>query len=112
MKTKILIITGLIIAGFLLQPFTAEAEVVDFKKAIAKTIKYPSFASENSLEGTIWVSLEVSEEGVMNVTASNRTCCQEFLNEVVKQLDGKKIKKFDSNMVGEHHIKMVFQLEE
>ena len=112
MKTKILIITGLIIAGFILQPFTTKAEAIDFKKALVKTVKYPSFATENNLEGTIWVSLDVNQEGVMKVKATNRNCCEKFLKEVVNQLDGKKIKKFDSSMVGEHHIKMVFQIEE
>lgn len=112
MKTKILIITGLIIAGFILQPFTTKAEAIDFKKALVKTVKYPAFATENNLEGTIWVSLDVNQEGVMKVKATNRSCCEKFLKEVVKQLDGKKVKKFDSSMVGEHHIKMVFQIEE
>lgn len=112
MKTKILFITGLIIAGFILQPFTTQAESTDFKQAISKTIKYPAFATENSLEGTIWINLQVNEEGIISVKESNRTCCEKFLEQVVEQLDGKKLKKFDSTMIGEHHVKMVFQLDE
>lgn len=112
MKTKILFITGLIIAGFILMPFTTEAKAVDFKQAIAKTIKYPAFGAENNLEGTIWFCLEVDEEGIISVKQCNRTCCEKFLEEVLEQLDGKKLKKFDSKMVGEHNVKVVFQLED
>jgi len=112
MKTKILIITALIIAGFVLQPFSSKAIAIDFKEALSKTIKYPAFASENSLEGTIWLCLEIDEDGQMTVKECNRSCCQKFLDEVVKQLDGKKIKEFEPSMVGEHNIKMVFQLDD
>lgn len=123
MKTKVLFITGLLLAAFLINPAITNAKTanaskeldsniaVDFSKALSKTIKYPVKASENQIEGTIWVSIDVDENGLMSVEQSNHSCCDKLHDEVVKQLDGKKIKNFDDKMVGNHQLKMVFQIE-
>lgn len=111
MKTKSLLFAGLLIVGFLFQPFLSQANNADFKKALSKTVKYPAQASEKGLEGTIWVSIEVDQEGTMTVNQSNHACCDKLHDKVIDQLDGKKIKKFNENMVGTHNIKLVFDLE-
>ncbi|NPD47199.1 MULTISPECIES: hypothetical protein [unclassified Lentimicrobium] len=112
MKTKTIIIIALFLVGFLFQPVLAEAETIDFKKALSKTVKYPAKASENGMEGTIWVSLDVDANGIMSVNESNHNCCDKLHENVVEQLDGKKIKKFDESMVGRHNIKLVFDIQE
>jgi len=112
MKTKILFITGLLLAAFLVSPAISSAEeTANFSKVLSKTIKYPVNASENQLEGTIWVSIDVDENGIMTVETGNHSCCDKLYDEVIKQLDGKKIKKFNENMVGNHQVKMVFEIE-
>jgi len=112
MKTKTLFITGLILAAFLVSPAISNAEnSVNFSKALSKTIKYPVKASENQIEGTIWVSIDVDANGIMSVKQSNHSCCDKLHDEVIKQLDGKKIKKFNEAMVGNHQLKMVFEIE-
>lgn len=110
MKTKTIIITALILIGFLFQTALAEAATVDFKKALCKTVKYPTNASENGMEGIIWVSIDVGEDGTMSINESNHNCCDQLHKNVVEQLDGKKLKKFDSTMVGKHNIKLVFEI--
>ncbi len=112
MKTKTIIITALFLIGFLFQPVLAEAATVDFKKAISKTIKYPAKASENGMEGTIWVSLDVDANGIMSINETNHSCCDKLHDKVVEQLDGKTIKKFNESMIGKHNIKLVFNIEE
>jgi len=120
MKTKVLIITSIFLLGLFLKPELSFAkkksltktEQNDFKKAISHTIKYPTFASEEKIGGTIWIQMTVSEEGIMSIEASNYSCCEEFIENVKKQIDGKKIKKFKPNMVGVHHVKFSFTIEE
>jgi len=55
--------------------------------------------------------LEVLEDGTVKVKDTNHACCEKLHKTVIKQLDGKKMKKFDSSMVGEHHVKIVFNIE-
>jgi len=110
MKTKILFITALLI-GILATPIISKAMTPKFSKAISNTIKYPAKASENKIEGTIWVSVDVDQEGIMKVVLSNHNCCDKLHKEVIKQLDGKKIKKFKSDMVGNHNLKLIFKIE-
>lgn len=116
MKTRVVFITGLLLAAFLISPVFTKAEtnpeVPNFSKALSKTIKYPVKASENHIEGTIWVSISVDETGLMSVDQSNHTCCNKLHDEVIKQLDGKKLKSFKESMIGKHQLKMVFQIEE
>ncbi|NOR88017.1 MAG: hypothetical protein GQ527_10440, partial [Bacteroidales bacterium] len=92
MKTKILITAAIMIFGLVLQPSISNAateiESTSFKSAMSKTIKYPAFASENGLEGTIWVNLNVLEDGTIQVNATNYSCCKEFRDQVYTQLDG------------------------
>jgi len=109
MKTKALFITGLLLAAFLAGPIAANA--ADFSKALSKTIKYPVKASENQVEGTIWLSIDVDENGIMKVDESNHSCCDKLHDEVIDQLEGKKVKNFKESMVGNHKLKMVFQIE-
>ncbi len=119
MKTKALFITGLLLAVFLVSPNISKAatedllntESADFSKALSKTIKYPVKASENKAEGIIWVSIDVDENGIMKVDQSNHSCCGKLHDDVIKQLDGKKIKHFKESMIGNHKIKMVFLIE-
>ena len=112
MKTKTIIITAVFLLGFLFQPVLAEAAIVDFKKAISQTVKYPAKASENGMEGTIWVSIDIDAEGIMSVKQSNHNCCDKLHENVVEQLEGKKIKKFNDAMIGMHNIKLVFDIQE
>lgn len=112
MKTKTIMIIALFLVGFLFQPVLAEAATVDFKKAISQTVKYPANASENGMEGTIWVSIDVDANGFISINESNHNCCDKLHDKVVEQLDGKKIKKFDESMVGKHNIKLVFDIQE
>lgn len=112
MKTKSLLIAGLLVIGFLFQPIFSQANSADFKKAISKTVKYPAQASEKGLEGTIWVSIDVDEEGTMTVNQSNHACCDKLHKNVIEQLEGKKVKKFNESMVGTHNIKLVFDIQE
>ncbi len=111
MKTNILITTAIFLLGFLFIPNLSTANTSTFKSAISKSIKYPAFASEKGLEATVWMEMTVLEDGTIDVKATNHVCCQEFLDQVVEQLDGKKIKKFDPTMVGEHHVKFVFSIK-
>lgn len=111
MKTKALFIIGLLLAAFIVSPATVNARAADFSKALSKTIKYPVKASENQIEGTIWLSIDVDKDGIMKVDESNHSCCDKLHDDVVEQVDGKKIKNFKENMVGNHKLKMVFQIE-
>lgn len=123
MKTKTLFITGLLIAAFLVSPAISNANSndasaetsttlsADFTKSLSRTIKYPVKASENQIEGTIWVSIDVNDQGIMSVEQSNHSCCEKLHNEVVDQLDGKKIKNFKESMVGTHNLKLTFEIE-
>lgn len=111
MKTKILFITGMLIASFIMSPIISKAEPSQFSKLLSKSIKYPSKASENQVEGTLWFSIDVDENGVMTVNESNHSCCEYLHKEVVKQLDGQKMKGFNESMIGNHKVKMVFQIE-
>ena len=116
MKTKVLLITSIFLLGLFLTPqqsFAKEkTEKTEFEKAISSSIKYPAFASENKLEGTIWIDMTISEEGIMTVKASNHSCCKEFVDNVIEQIDGKKIKKFNPDMVGVHNVKFSFSIKE
>ena len=116
MKTKILIITSIFLLGLFLIPqismASPSADENQFKEAISSSVKYPAFASENKIEGTIWIDMTISEEGIMTVKASNHSCCKEFVEHVKKQIDGKKIKKFKPKMVGQHQVKFSFSIEE
>ena len=116
MKTKILLITSIFLLGFFLIPQISMAEPnaneAQFKQAISSSVKYPAFASENKLEGIIWIDMTISEEGIMTVKASNHSCCKEFVEHVTEQIDGKKIKKFKPEMVGQHQVKFSFSIEE
>jgi hypothetical protein len=47
----------------------------------------------------------------MTIAESNHTCCDKLHNEVIDQLDGKKVKNFKEEMVGNHNLKMVFEIE-
>ena len=111
MKTRTIIIIALFLIGFLFQPVLAEAAVVDFKEALSQTVKYPAKASENGMEGIIWVSLDIDANGIMSVKESNHNCCDKLHEKVVKQLNGKKIKKFNETMVGKHNVKLVFDIQ-
>ncbi|MCK5776282.1 MAG: hypothetical protein KAH25_08900 [Bacteroidales bacterium] len=115
MKTKNLIITSIFLLGLFLLPQISmaapSAEENQFKEAISSSVKYPAFASENKLEGIIWIDMTISEEGIMTVKASNHSCCKEFAEHVSQQIDGKKIKKFKPEMVGQHHVKFSFSIE-
>jgi hypothetical protein len=119
MRTKALFITGLLLAVFIVSPNISKAATedfsesytADFSKALSKTIKYPVKASENNAEGVVWVSLDVDENGIMKVDQSNHSCCDKLHDDVIKQLDGKKIKNFKESMIGNHKLKMVFQIE-
>jgi len=111
MKTRIILITTALLLGFLFSSNKTSARTNSFNTAIGKTIKYPAFASENKIEGTVWVSLMVAEDGTMSVLESNHTCCAKLSDKVIAQLDGKKLKNFDDSMVGLHHVKLVFRLQ-
>ncbi|HPD65021.1 MAG TPA: hypothetical protein P5050_02675 [Bacteroidia bacterium] len=47
-----------------------------FKQTIIQKIKYPTFASEQKLEGDVFVSFEVNKDGRINVLQSNSTNLQ------------------------------------
>lgn len=111
MKTRIILITTALLLGFLFSTNKVSAKTNTFSSAISKTIKYPAFASENKVEGTVWVSLMVADDGTMSVVESNHTCCAKLSDKVIAQLDGKKLKNFDDSMVGLHHVKLVFKLQ-
>ena len=115
MKTKVLLITSIFLLGLFLTPQLSFAkkktEQNEFKNAISHTIKYPAFASEEKIGGTIWIQMTVSEDGIMKIEASNYSCCKEFIENVKNQIDGKKIKKFKPNMVGVHHVKLSFSIK-
>lgn len=112
MKTKTLITTAIIFLAFILIPNLSTAKTSSFHSAISKTVKYPAFASENGLEATIWIQMIIMEDGTIEVEETNHACCQEFLDQVVSQLDGTKIKNFEPNMVGVQRVKFVFNIEE
>jgi hypothetical protein len=111
MKTKTLLVSGLMLFTFLLSTAFAKAEPVSISKALAKTVKYPTKASENHVEGTIWLSIDVDENGIMKIDQSNHSCCDKLHDEVVKQLDGKILKNFKEGMAGNHKLKLVFRIE-
>jgi hypothetical protein len=111
MKTNMIIITAIFLLGFLIIPNISKAETSSFKSAISESVKYPSFASKKGLEAIILIQMAVAEDGTIAIEQTNQSCCQEFLDKVLKQLDGQKIKRFSSEMVGIHYVKLVFNIE-
>ncbi len=110
MKTRVILLAGLFLFGLIIFPSAVDAKTVTFKEAIQKTIKYPAQASEQGFEGTVWVHLNILEDGTIKVIETNHDCCKKLYQNVVAQLNGQKIKKFDSSMAGEHNLKLVFQI--
>jgi len=111
MKTNMIIITAIFLLGFLLMPNLSKAEKSSFKSAIEESINYPAFASEKGLEAIILIQMTVAKDGTITIEQTNQSCCLEFLDKVLKQLDGEKIKSFSSEMAGTHYVKLVFNIE-
>jgi hypothetical protein len=111
MKTRTFLVTGLMVFALVLTSAFAKAETATFSKALSKTVKYPTLASENHIEGTLWLSIDVDENGIMKIDQSNHSCCVKLHDEVIKQLDGKKLKNFKKDMAGNHKLKLVFRIE-
>jgi len=111
MKTRLLIATGIFLVSLLFVPNMSIAKTNDFKTSISKTITYPTFANGKSIEATIWIQMNISKDGIIEVKETNHACCKEFLEQVVSQLDGETIKDFEPVMAGEHLVKFIFNKE-
>lgn len=111
MKTKILLTTAIFLLGLVLVPNLSKAETIPFKKAIAKTVKYPAFASEQGIEGIVYIAMNITDEGIIEVKETNYSCCKKFVDKVIKQIDGKKMKSFSPEMAGLHNVKFDFSIE-
>jgi len=69
------------------------------------------FASERGFKGVVWIYMSITEEGTIKVIESNHNCCVEVYKKVVNQLDGNKIEGFTKELVGEHKVKLIFDIQ-
>ena len=107
MKTKINFSSIMLILAIVVMPIFSQATTTSFKTSILKTIKHPS---SNNQEGIVWLNISVDTNGKCRVNYSNHDCCQELSNSLIKQIDGKTLKDFNSSMIGEHNIKFIFRI--
>ncbi|MFA6401680.1 MAG: hypothetical protein WCX31_08655 [Salinivirgaceae bacterium] len=84
---------------------------VDFKKEIAKHLKYPKFAKENLIEGEVW--MEVTLDGNSKVKIIDLSATNPELGEYVKdKLSDLTIEKTNFIVGTSYYLKVKFDLFE
>lgn len=73
MKTKLIALIALIGLFSFSNTYAGEKEKM-VKQTVQQEIQYPQFAIEQDLEGTVWVSFVIKDNGEIEVTQINSDC--------------------------------------
>jgi hypothetical protein len=88
-----------------------KSKEVNVKKTISHEISYPAFASEQNIEGDVYVSFNIDQDGKVNILRTNSA-----IPELKDYVEGKLRKKefeTNNNEVGKTYImKFTFKLLE
>ncbi|PLX14878.1 MAG: hypothetical protein C0598_00380 [Marinilabiliales bacterium] len=102
MKTRIatvMLLLGLFLAStaFAFEPVPANSQAKkEVKSLIKKHIIYPAFAVENKIECTVYMSLVINENGMLEVDCANCSCpeVKDFTIKTIEKIDSKALKNF------------------
>lgn len=81
------------------------------KEMVSHKIKYPAFASEQKIEGEVYVSFTVKNDGKVNIIRTN-SANEELGNYVVEKLQSISFKQTDIEEGKTFNMKFVFELYE
>jgi hypothetical protein len=81
------------------------------KELVLQEVRYPSFASEQKIEGTVYVSFTIDNQGKISVLRFNAEN-QELANYVVEELKVMNINSDDVENEKIYNMKFVFDLFE
>ena len=105
---SILLVVGMAVA-FGSQPEPKEAQATKLRKEVYQKVKYPAVASENEVEGDVWVSFKVDEKGKIKVHDAS-SLEKSLRDDVVKQLNKMKVSPDLHNSEDLYLMKFKFEL--
>jgi len=79
------------------------------KSLVLQKMTYPGFASEQKIEGDVYVSFEFNKDGKINVVQTN-SASPELQDYVVEKLKAIKFAKEDIEIGHAYNIKITFKL--
>lgn len=91
------------------QPDPKETQVAQLRKEVYQKVKYPAAASENFVEGEVWVSFKVDENGKIIVQDSS-SLEKNLENDLLKQMKKMKVSKELYNQEDVYLMKFKFEL--
>ena len=112
MKTKIILIVGLILLTVAITG-KVSAKSIDPKeidKILKKEISYPDFAKQQKLEGIVMVNFSVNTDGTISVNTTNQSDAS-LKDYVVAKLRKLRIFPLNDNSVKTYSVKFNFRFE-
>jgi hypothetical protein len=107
MKAKVL---SLLVVAFLsLNVAFAAKPPANVKAEVVKEVGYPDFAIEEELEGDVYVSFTVKEDGKINVVEAHSTST-ELKDYVTDKLETVKVDIFKTEANEKYNMKFTFNL--
>ena len=109
---KTLLVSTLLLVGIAIcfagQPEPKDTQIAKLRKEIYQKVKYPTIASENKVEGDVWVSFKVDEKGKIIVQDSS-SGEKSLQKDLLKQM--KKMKISNDLFIPEEVYLMKFKFE-
>jgi hypothetical protein len=102
MKTRIatiMLLLGLFVAStaFAADPVPATKEMKkEIKELVKKKLHYPQFAIDSKTELTVYLSINVMDDGSLEIDCANCSCCKmkDFVIKNIEKIDSEDLVKY------------------